>query len=51
MTVSDKPGIKHAWEYNIKTGLKILEWGIDWLNLAHVRDQCVVDIEMSLRIL
>jgi len=29
---------RHRWEDNIKMYLQYMDWGVDWIDLAHDRD-------------
>jgi hypothetical protein len=30
---------RHRWEDNIKMDLREVEWGVDWIDVAHDRDR------------
>ena len=43
---------RHRWENNIKMDLREIGWGMDWIDLAHVRDRwrALVNAVMNLRV-
>jgi hypothetical protein len=43
---------RHRWEDNIKMGLHVMGWGIDWIELAQDRDRwrAVVNAVMNFRV-
>jgi hypothetical protein len=40
------------WEHNIETDLQAVDWGIDWIELAHDRDRwrALVNAVLNLRV-
>ena len=42
----------HGWEDNIKTELREMEWGMEWIRLSHDRDRwrAVANSVMDLRV-
>jgi hypothetical protein len=44
---------RHQWEYNSRMTLREIGWeGVDWMNLAYVRDQwkALVNIVMNFQV-
>jgi hypothetical protein len=43
---------RRRWEYNIKTNLQEIGWGMDWIHLAQDRDRwrALVSAVMNLRV-
>jgi hypothetical protein len=46
----EKP--RHRWEDNIKMDLRVMSWGMDWIDLAQDRDRwrAVVSAVMNLQV-